>query len=264
MDLAGDLRNYVSLKFPVFGDDGQVIATGGVATDITAQKRQTERATDREQSVTLDLPAPPVPVDGDPHRLEQIAVNLLTNAARYSASGSETIVKVLLHGGEAVLEVQDAGRGIERDHLERIFGLFDRGGEVGGKAGGGLGVGLTLARQLAELHGGSLTAASAGPGMGSTFTLKLPATDAPPPPGRDDRGVPALPPCRVRVVDDNHDLARSVGAFLESQGHTVRVEHDGADAPGAARAFRPDLVLLDLGLPGLTGWEVASLSPCAV
>ncbi|MEM9702012.1 MAG: response regulator, partial [Planctomycetota bacterium] len=351
----GEVFSFVSLKFPVRDDDGNVIATGGIATDITAQKQQTQRAeaalsqrdsflamlshelrnplaavsgglrlldgpggeeqrdwvenmvrrqvgqlsrltddlldvsrvsrgridlkrswvdlrtvaeraveavrdrfSDRDQTVILDLPDAPVPVDGDRHRLEQIVVNLLTNAARYSEAGCGTTVAVRSRDGFAELEVADEGRGIEERLLESIFVLFDRGKEVPGKAEGGLGVGLTLARQLAELHGGTLTAESAGPEAGSAFTLRVPLTDLPEPPGRDETGEPVLKEARVLVVDDNVDFARSLGAFLTEQGHTVRVENDGAEACVAARQFRPDLALLDLGLPGLTGWEVAA------
>ncbi|NNJ24339.1 Chemotaxis response regulator protein-glutamate methylesterase [Planctomycetes bacterium LzC2] len=348
-------RSFLSLKFPVCDAEGRVIATGGVATDITAQKRQTQRAeaalsqrdtflamlshelrnplaavtgglrlldgpggdaqrdwvegmvrrqvgqlsrltddlldvsrvsrgrielkrawtdlravaeraveavgdrfADRGQTVSLELPDDHLAVDGDGNRLEQIVVNLLTNAARYSETGDETAVVVRRDRGDAVLEVRDEGRGIDEDLLEEIFGLFDRGIEVAGKAEGGLGVGLTLARQLAELHGGSLVAASDGVGSGSTFTLRVKATNAPVPPGRDRGGEPVLGPTRVLVVDDNVDFARGLGAFFLDLGHLVRVENDGAAAPPAARQFKPDLVLLDLGLPGLTGWEVAA------
>ena len=366
VEVDGAVRTYVSLKFPVFDDAGQVIATGGVSSDITVQKEQTARAeaalsqrdtflamlshelrnplaaitgglrmldragdgsspdspspngdaqrawvdemvrrqvgqlshliddlldvsrvsrgtlqirrewldlrsvaraardtvaeqfVERDQRLELDVAGGVVAVEGDEHRLAQVAVNLLTNAARYGRNGGRAVLSVFRDGDEAVLRVTDDGCGLTADALGRVFELFGRADDSADRAAGGLGVGLTLVRRFAELHDGTVTAESDGPDAGSTFTVRLPATDAEPPPVPVDLPPPVLTPKRMLVVDDNRDLARGMAAFLRGLGHAVRVESDGPAGLAAAREDHPEVCLLDLGLPGLTGLEIAA------
>jgi CheY-like chemotaxis protein len=161
-----------------------------------------------------------------------------------------------------VVRVRDTGIGISADMLPRIFELFCQSDRSEARSQGGLGIGLCLVRSLVQLHGGSVHAASAGPGRGSEFTVRLPlAREAEPGPdgarpgnGRADAAAPAR---RVLVVDDNRDAADSLGLLLKALGNDVQVAHDGASALDAARTYRPGVVLLDLGMPGMNGYEVA-------
>lgn len=206
------------------------------------------------------LPLPePVWLQGDFARLAQILSNLLNNASKYSERGTTITLTASLDDSGAVIRVRDQGMGIDPQLLPRIFDLFTQGARGLDRAQGGLGVGLTLAQRLAEMHGGHLAAASEGPGKGSEFTLRLPcvgliaggeaepvAAEEPPPPS-----------CRVLVVDDNRDAAQSVASFFELSGHEVRTAADGGEALVAAELFAPDVVVLDIGLPVLDGYEVA-------
>jgi signal transduction histidine kinase/DNA-binding response OmpR family regulator len=207
------------------------------------------------------VPLPePMWLQGDFARLSQIISNLLNNASKYSEKGTliELHASLDLHG--AAIRVRDHGMGIEPELLPHIFDLFTQGSRGLDRAQGGLGVGLTLARRLAEMHGGRLTAASAGVGEGSEFTLRLPCiglvtgSDAVPATPEDRAGHA----CRVLVVDDNRDAAHSVAAFLELGGHEVMTAGDGGQALTVAAAFLPDVVVLDIGLPVLDGYEVAA------
>jgi CheY-like chemotaxis protein len=164
-----------------------------------------------------------------------------------------------------VLEVVDSGIGISAADLAHLFTMFHRASSARALDHGGLGIGLALARQLTELHGGSLTAASAGPGKGSTFTIRLPLgvgagetqeVRLPAPAAPTAPGAPS-PPRRILVVDDNVDAARTLAELLALDGHEVHVEHDGPSAVEAARRLHPDVALLDIGLPGFSGLEVA-------
>jgi PAS domain S-box-containing protein len=210
--------------------------------------------------VHVELPAEPLMVDGDVHRLTQLLANLLNNAARYTAASGEISVRGRLEGGWATVQVRDTGRGIERQMIGRIFDMFVQGRPVLERVGEGLGVGLALARRIAEAHGGTLSAASEGEGRGAEFTLRLPAAAAvqQPPRGQAERRpAPVMRAQRVLVVDDNVDAAATLQLLLNSLGHETRVVHDGIRALEAAAEFVPDIVLLDIGLPGLDGYEVA-------
>jgi signal transduction histidine kinase len=206
----------------------------------------------------LTLPPEPVWLEGDRVRLAQILANLLNNAAKYTPAGGAIQVEAGSRDGEVVIEVRDTGRGIPPEWRARIFEMFTRG--TGGAAGeqGGLGIGLALARRLAEMHGGTLEAHSEGPGKGSTFVVRLPAAVAPSRAGAasaPERG--ALPPLRILVVDDNQDAAASLGMVLGKLGAQVEVAHDGSSALEAFGTFGPEVVLLDIGMPGMDGYEVA-------
>jgi signal transduction histidine kinase len=206
--------------------------------------------------VALRLPASPVWLEGDADRLAQVTTNLLNNAVRYTPAGGRITVAVEAAGDEAVLAVTDSGVGMRTEDLERVFEMFT---QVGGPGSGGLGIGLALVRGIAELHGGRAEARSDGPGLGSEFRVRLPlAHDARP---ADVPDAPTTPTgagsCRVLIVDDNVDAVEMMAALLEMHGHEVRVAHDAASALAAAHDFAPEAAVLDIGLPGTDGYELA-------
>jgi PAS domain S-box-containing protein len=207
----------------------------------------------------LELPAQPVWVEGDLHRLTQLATNLLNNAARYTPKGGAISLSVGAEGSHVHLRVRDNGRGIEPELLERIFDMFVQGRPPLKRVAGGLGIGLALSRKLAELHGGALDARSDGPGKGSEFTLRLPLAQAGRRAARQEAapGAQSSAPQRILVVDDNVDAACSLEMLLKSLGHETLVVNDGAEALRVAPEYRPSIVLLDIGMPGLDGYEVA-------
>lgn len=212
----------------------------------------------RRHTLEVKVPEAPVVLYADPVRLAQILTNLLSNAARYTESGGRVLVEATLENRTAVLRVVDSGIGIPRDALASIFTMFSRAPEALALDQGGLGIGLALAKQLAELHGGSLTAASEGPGKGSTFTLRLPVearSVEPELPGRIL--APPVPSRRILVVDDNVDAALTLAELLGLDGHEAHVAHDGPSAVESARRLSPDVAILDIGLPGFSGLEVA-------
>jgi len=213
----------------------------------------------REQTVKIVAPSGPVHVDGDLARLSQALANLLDNAARYSPRGGRIDLTAELSGPHVLIKVGDYGTGIERDLLPRIFDLFVQGQRAQGEESG-LGIGLPLARRLTEMHGGTLTAYSAGPGRGSEFVVQLPVLSSEQP---SDRGAPRAdaPPKlerqRVLIIEDNQDTAAMMDIMLQEWGQETRVAYDGTTALEVASQFRPQVVLLDVGLPRLHGYEVA-------
>lgn len=210
------------------------------------------------QALSLDLGSAPLLVRADPVRLSQIVGNLVHNAAKYTKDDGHIEIATRAEGTQAVLEVQDDGVGIPPHLLPQVFELFFQADRSLDRSQGGLGIGLTLVKRLVDLHGGEVQAFSEGLGRGSRFEVRLPlsAPSAPAPPEES----PALlgGSRRILVVDDNHDAAESLQMVLEMQGHEVFVAHDGPAALEAAARHRPDLVLLDIGLPGLDGYEVAA------
>jgi two-component system CheB/CheR fusion protein len=198
-------------------------------------------------------------VEVDPARIEQVLGNLVANAARYSERGRTVQLVAEREGDEAVIRVRDEGIGIAPDLLSVIFEPFAQADRQSSQSAGGLGIGLTIVRRLVELHGGRVAARSEGLGKGAEFVVRLPALAAP-----GSRAVPeaparaAEPPrTRVLVVEDNRDAAASMRMLLEYLGHSVRVAHDGATALEAARAEAPELILIDIGLPDMDGYELA-------
>jgi PAS domain S-box-containing protein len=215
---------------------------------------------ERRHELSVSVATGGVRVEADPLRLEQILVNLLTNAAKYTEAGGRISLSARRAGGEVVVAVADDGVGIAPELLPRVFDLFIQGDRTIARSEGGLGIGLTLAKKLAEMHGGSVAAASEGVGRGSEFTLRLPAFAAAPAPPTGPEGGPAPLgrwTSRVLVVDDNLDAAASLARFLKLLGHDVRTAHDGPSALELARVHRPQIVVLDIGLPGMDGYEVA-------
>jgi signal transduction histidine kinase/ActR/RegA family two-component response regulator len=198
-------------------------------------------------------------IEGDPVRLSQVFANLLNNAAKYTPGGGHLSVSVERSGDEAVIRVRDDGVGIEAGMLPRVFDLFTQAEPSLDRSQGGLGLGLTLVRRLVEMHGGAVEAASAGLGLGAEFTVRLPLPRNPAPRSGAEQvtRLQTESPRRVLVVDDNVDAAESLSDLLRLAGHRVRVAYRGEAALALAHDFGPEVILLDIGLPGMTGFEVA-------
>jgi signal transduction histidine kinase/CheY-like chemotaxis protein len=214
----------------------------------------------RRHSLTLQLSGQPAHVIGDRTRLVQVISNILNNAAKYTAPGGSILLAVTVDENHVFITVRDNGVGIAPEVLPYIFDLFTQAERTPDRSQGGLGIGLALVKSLIALHGGSVHAKSAGLGEGSEFSLCLPRVAAPAPDA--DTALahdPAQDPdhLRVMVVDDNVDAAQMLAALLEVQGHTVGVEYDGQGALERARRERPDVLLLDIGLPDMDGYELA-------
>jgi PAS domain S-box-containing protein len=212
------------------------------------------------QELILSAAPGPLWLDADAARLAQVVANLLHNAAKFSGRPGRVWLTVERQGDAAVVRVSDEGAGIRPDLLPRIFDLFVQGDRSLERTQGGLGIGLTVVRKLVEMHGGTVTASSDGPGKGSEFVVRLPGVRAAPGPGAGENGhaagrAPALR--RVLVVDDNVDAAESIGMLIRLWGHEVRVAYNGPQALKAAEEYRPEVVVLDIGLPGMSGYEVA-------
>jgi signal transduction histidine kinase/CheY-like chemotaxis protein len=215
--------------------------------------------TGKNHQLSMSLPAEPVLLDADPLRLSQILSNLLINAAKYSDPGSHIEMVGTVQGDILSLSVKDDGIGIAMESITGIFDMFSQIEGVTGRSDGGLGIGLALVKGLAELHGGTVEARSGGLGSGSEFIVRLPL--APRHPATSPVVTDTAPEMRVRrrilIVDDNRDAAESLSMLLELAGHEVRVAHLGRAALSLAEAFRPDTALLDIGMPDLSGYEVA-------
>jgi signal transduction histidine kinase/DNA-binding response OmpR family regulator len=213
-------------------------------------------------TLEVNLPPRPVRMHGDPARLTQVVTNLLNNATKYTERGGRITLSLECRDSTAVVRVRDTGVGMSADLLPRVFDPFTQASRSLDRSQGGLGIGLTLVRRLVEMHGGSVEAHSDGPGKGSEFVVRLPILPEPAPAPAE--GTPGAAEARagngslrVVVVDDNVDGAESLVELLVLLGHEVRVAHDGPGGIEAVLAFRPDLVLLDIGLPVMDGFEVA-------
>ncbi|MDB5892170.1 MAG: putative histidine kinase, hybrid [Polaromonas sp.] len=215
----------------------------------------------KDHKLTLDLPALDIELMADGTRLAQALGNLLNNAGKYTPEGGQIHLKAWQESGTAIIEISDSGVGIPSGMLENIFTIFTQVTRTLDRSQGGLGIGLYLVRSLVELHGGSITAASAGFNKGSTFTLRIPCLLASPTPPAaysvDDAPVQEAAPLSVLVVDDNVDAAETLLAVLRMDGHSVSAVFDGPSVLAAAELCSPDVVLLDIGLPGMNGYEVA-------
>jgi PAS domain S-box-containing protein len=218
----------------------------------------------RRHRLTLSLPPRGVQVEADPTRLAQIISNLLTNAAKYTDEGGQVFLTAEREGAQVVIRVRDTGMGIPAELLTHVFDLFIQGDRTLDRSDGGLGIGLTLVRRLVEMHGGTVAATSAGPGQGSEFVVRLPALAAlaAEEPIKDREVAREFESngqvCRsVLVVEDNKDGADSLAQLLTLMGHQVRVAYTGPEALQAAKLLHPQVVLLDIGLPGMNGYEVA-------
>ena len=212
----------------------------------------------KRHRLTVEATAAPV-LEVDPVRLTQVISNLLTNAAKYTDPGGSILLKTLRDSGSVQIQVTDSGIGLEPEMFARVFEMFVQLEPAKEHTEGGLGIGLALVKALVELHGGGIEVRSAGFGTGSTFTVSLPpsvviadAAGATSPPG-----APAQAPRRVLIADDNADGAEILALLLRTAGHTVHVATDGAAAMELAADIKPDIAVLDIGMPGLSGYEVA-------
>jgi PAS domain S-box-containing protein len=215
----------------------------------------------RVQRLVTDIPRAGLPVDADPTRLAQVFQNLLTNASKYSEPGAEIELHAVVTDDRVTATVRDRGVGMAAELVPQVFDLFAQGERSLARTDGGLGIGLTIARSLTELHGGTIAAASDGPGRGSTFTVTLPLA------ARVSRSAPlspevvgkilGAPGARVLVVDDNVDAAVMLRESLTAYGHELAIAHDGPSALELAASFKPDFAVLDIGLPVMNGYELA-------
>lgn len=210
-------------------------------------------------ALTVTLPVEPIILDADPARLTQVIQNLVNNAAKYTPTGGAIEVAAERDGDEAILAVRDNGIGISAEHLPTVFGIFEQLAPGLSRAQGGLGIGLSLVRALVERHGGTVTATSNGIGKGSEFVVRLPISldqtgswlSAP------NEEVLAAKNRRVLIVDDSEDAALSLAMLLDSDGHKVQTAHDGASAMELMLESSPNVILLDIGLPDINGYELA-------
>ncbi len=215
-----------------------------------------------QQELTVEMPSQRPWIEADRVRIVQMITNLLSNASRYSASGTLIEVRASCEGRDIVLSVRDQGTGIPPEKLEAIFAMFYQADSPLERASGGLGIGLYLVKRLAEMHGGTVTARSEGLGRGSEFVLRLPiVTDGPGTvesveAAEQQRSIPQAQSIRVLVVDDNADTAITMATLLNTHGYVTQMAQDGLEAIEAAERFRPNVVLLDIGLPKLNGYEV--------
>jgi PAS domain S-box-containing protein len=232
--------------------------------EVLAQAVETARplAESRGQALEVDVPEDAAWVDGDPARLAQAVGNLLDNAIKYTDDGGRIGLRARVEADEVVIVVEDSGVGVDPELLPHVFDLFIQADRSLERKQGGLGLGLTLVRRLVEMHGGRVEAASAGPGLGSAFTIRLPCLAAEvvePAPAAEpaEAARPPGPARRILVVDDHQDSTDSLALFLRLRGHEVRTAPDGPTALDEIERYRPEVVFLDLGLPGMSGYDVA-------
>ncbi len=214
----------------------------------------------RHHQLIVKLPDAPVWLRGDGERLTQVVGNLLNNAAKYTETGGRIQLTLTLEPGRATVSVRDNGIGIEADLLPNVFDLFEQGKRSIDRAQGGLGVGLTLVQRLVQLHHGRVEASSPGIGHGADFRVILPCLSEVQSQAPVSAPLPApasVGGYRVLVVDDNRDAAESTAMFLQVAGHEVKAVHDGAQTLACVQIFAPDVVVLDIGLPEMDGYEVA-------
>jgi len=212
-----------------------------------------------QQKLCVSLPDEPLHVHVDPGRLEQILSNLLNNATKYTGDGGHIRLSAAKEGSDLVIKIQDTGVGIAKEMLSRIFEPFRQIHRAENDSQGGLGIGLSLVRQFVEMHRGTVSAFSRGPGRGSEFVVRMPVVVERQAPStlREDRAVLVPPKCRILVVDDNEDAAKSLGTLLRLEGHDVRIAYSGPKALEIAQENAFDIALLDIGMPGMDGYQLA-------
>ncbi len=254
MDVARITRGKVELKLEDVELSQVVIAAVEMASPLLER---------RSHSFTLDVPRTGLRLRADLQRLKQIIANLLTNAAKYTEPGGVITLRARREAGEIALSVTDNGIGMSPELVPRVFELFVQSQRSSDRREGGLGIGLALVRNLVQMHGGSVSAESAGTGLGSKFTVRLPlatTVDAPVTAGSQAATpltLEAVVRRRILVVDDNIDAAQTLAFVLREVGHEVAVAHDGPTALEAAESFEPDVAILDIGLPVMDGYELA-------
>jgi CheY-like chemotaxis protein len=211
-------------------------------------------------ALTVSLPQEPIELHADLTRLAQVFANLLNNSAKYTPQGGRIELTAERQGQQVVVSVRDTGVGISTEMLPGIFEMFTQVDRSLERSQGGLGIGLTLVRRLVEMHGGSVEAKSAGEGRGSTFSVRLPiaaAAEHPPETAAPSHLAGRARSRRILIVDDNRDAAITLSMMLRLMGNEIQTAFDGAAALEAADQFRPDLIVLDIGLPKMSGYEVA-------
>jgi CheY-like chemotaxis protein len=225
--------------------------------DVLASAVETSRPLIEQMGheLTITPPDEPVVVDADLTRLAQVFLNLLNNAAKYSDRGGRIWLRAERQGSNVVVSVRDTGIGIPAEQLPRIFEMFSQVDHSLEKSQGGLGIGLTLVRQFVEMHGGSVEARSEGPGRGSEFLVRLPIVEDACVARRTNGEEAGKASLRILIVDDNRDGADSLAMMLKFTGNDTRTAYDGEDAVSAAALFRPDVILMDIGMPRLNGNE---------
>jgi len=250
LDLSRITRGRIELRLERFD------MVSAVNDAIETCRPQIER---RAHRLAVTLPPEPLFVDGDRVRLAQVFTNLLSNAAKYSPPGNEIRVRVGREDGQAAVRVWDTGIGISSDLLPHVFDMFSQAVRSQELTEGGLGIGLSLVRGLVEQHGGTVEAYSDGPGQGSEFVVRVPAASASAAPPRRERadGAAPTPQRRILVADDNRDAADSLATMLSLMGHEARAAYDGLGAVETAATFRPDVIVLDVGMPRVDGYEAA-------
>ncbi len=253
LDVARIMRGKIQLR-PVRVDLNTILARA-----VETSKPMVEA---RKHKLQVLLPLQPLELEGDPIRLSQVFSNLLNNAAKFTEEGGNICLQAEVSEAEAqpavLVRVRDSGIGMSADVLPRVFDLFAQADSSLDRSWGGLGIGLTLVRRLVELHGGSVRAASAGPGKGSEFVVRLPLAQSRPAAQVPEPPAPGKAPCRrILLVDDNVDSAEMLAKLLKLDGQDVRTAHDGSAALDLAASFKPEIILLDIGLPGMNGYEVA-------
>jgi len=249
LDVARITRGKLELKRKSVDIRGIVATAIEIASPLLEQ---------RQHHFNVEVPGHELVVDADPARLTQVIANLLTNAAKYTEHGGHIDVEVGHAGSEVVIAVHDDGIGIDSELLPRVFDLFVQGYQSADRSTGGLGIGLTLVRKLLQLHNGTIEAASPGLGRGSTFTVRLPLvqghTDAP---GKHERRTqPSAARKRILVVDDNEDARMLLGDALATVGHEVQTAPDAPGALELIKRFKPDVAILDIGLPVIDGYQL--------
>ena len=235
-------------------------------TQLLREAVDSVRAIDRGRHVFgLSFADKPIHVDGDPVRLTQAFINVLGNAIKFTGEGGWVNVSACITDGQVEIVIADTGQGIEAADLEHVFDMFYQATSASGRDKGGLGLGLTLVRQLVELHDGTVSASSPGPERGSRFVIHLPIVDAPAADASDADPAQTAPTSapprhlqRILIVDDNRDAAQALGELLGMEGAEVAIVYDGSEAIRRVGEFRPHVVLLDIGLPDLDGYQVAT------
>lgn len=253
LDLSRITRGVLTLKKEIVGLRGLFEAAVETARPAIDAKRH---------ALEVDWPAETLEIEADPVRLTQIVSNLLTNAAKYTDPDGHIQLGYGTDGRTVMIRVGDSGIGLASHMLTKVFDMFSQVASAKGQSEGGLGIGLALVKGLIEMHGGRVEARSAGLERGSEFVAYFPDSLANegPPPAASDRAALAVEPraLRVLIADDNRDSAESLGMLLELSGHEVFLAHDGVEALATATAQRPDVALLDIGMPGMNGYEVAA------
>jgi CheY-like chemotaxis protein len=235
----------------------KALDVGGIVAEAAEASRPI--IDDRQHKLVVNLPDGPLTIFGDAARMVQVVANLLHNAAKFTPKGGDITVTVETEKDELVIRVVDNGIGIEPEMLPKVFEMFSQVGRPLDRPATGLGIGLALVRTLVELHGGTVVAESQGRGLGTQVILRVPRLEVAEAaePVQAPKELPSLPPSRILVVDDNADAADALAFMLRAAGHEVNTANDGLEALNISPQFKPDIVLLDLGMPNLNGYATA-------